>query len=377
MVTDFNQPGQSTNQITWSYAPHSWMALAPKNHPLISFCIPTYNFGEFIGECIDSIVSQPIPDALFEIVILDSNSQDHTDSVVASRMNGSAPIRFGKAQKRQGIDVDLATVVAAATGEFCWLFSADDALAPNALKEVLDEISSISADVFLINHTNCDRTLRPINVQKVFRNERPLTNLGSTEQRAEYFRSAVSSDALFGFMSSVIVKRKFWNQLPFPQDFAGSCWAHSARLFQGTTRDSLLVNFIHRPLLHKRGENDSFMANGPTNRLKIQIHGLLRVMSTTFGANSIEVREMRRILRREVPTGLWLLARLEAHTNTSNEKRIQIQQMWRELYGHKLSVSWLRGSPLILTPVVVIKMLKIVRNHVRSTTKRPERNLNS
>lgn len=42
------------------------------DHPRLSICIPTYNFGEFIGETLDSIVCQATDET--EIVIVDGAS---------------------------------------------------------------------------------------------------------------------------------------------------------------------------------------------------------------------------------------------------------------------------------------------------------------
>lgn len=48
----------------------------------LSICMPTYNFGKFIGETLESIMKQ-IPDGV-EIVVLDGGSTDNTCDVVKS-----------------------------------------------------------------------------------------------------------------------------------------------------------------------------------------------------------------------------------------------------------------------------------------------------
>src|SRR5207253_1068183 len=47
----------------------------------ISFCIPTYNHGRFLGAALESILAQAPED--FEIVIVDGASVDETPAVVA------------------------------------------------------------------------------------------------------------------------------------------------------------------------------------------------------------------------------------------------------------------------------------------------------
>ena len=46
----------------------------------LSVCIPTYNFGEFIGETLESIVGQATDEV--DIIIVDGASTDNTEQVV-------------------------------------------------------------------------------------------------------------------------------------------------------------------------------------------------------------------------------------------------------------------------------------------------------
>ena len=48
--------------------------------PILSICIATLNRGNFIGETLDSILSQITPE--IEIVIIDGASTDNTEEVI-------------------------------------------------------------------------------------------------------------------------------------------------------------------------------------------------------------------------------------------------------------------------------------------------------
>ena len=50
--------------------------------PQLSICIPTYNFGEFIGQALESLQRQYRPGV--EVVILDGGSTDSTADVVST-----------------------------------------------------------------------------------------------------------------------------------------------------------------------------------------------------------------------------------------------------------------------------------------------------
>src|SRR5882762_10484814 len=94
----------------------------------LSVCIPTYNYGAFIGRAIDSVLAAA-PSGI-EILVLDGGSSDDTKQVVANLAKGCPFIKYVFQPQRGGIDRDLAQSVELANGEFCWLLSADDALAP-------------------------------------------------------------------------------------------------------------------------------------------------------------------------------------------------------------------------------------------------------
>src|SRR6185503_3718487 len=97
----------------------------------LSFCIPTFNFGPFIGETLRSIIDQA--DERVQIVIVDGGSTDDTSAIVAQATARFPQIKFIRREKRYGIYLDILETVIQADGEYCWLFSSDDLLAPGAL----------------------------------------------------------------------------------------------------------------------------------------------------------------------------------------------------------------------------------------------------
>ena len=51
-----------------------------KKTPQISVCIPMYNAAQYIGECLDSVLSQTFTD--YEVVVIDDGSTDASCAIV-------------------------------------------------------------------------------------------------------------------------------------------------------------------------------------------------------------------------------------------------------------------------------------------------------
>ena len=66
----------------------------------LSICIPTYNFGAFIGDTLASIVPQLVDGT--EVVVLDGGSTDDTAEVVESFQRRCPAVRYHRQRERGG-----------------------------------------------------------------------------------------------------------------------------------------------------------------------------------------------------------------------------------------------------------------------------------
>ncbi len=62
------------------------------SEPLVSIIVPTYNYGRFIGETLESLRSQTLSD--WECIVVDDGSTDDTEVVVAKYSAGDKRIRY-------------------------------------------------------------------------------------------------------------------------------------------------------------------------------------------------------------------------------------------------------------------------------------------
>lgn len=323
--------------------------------PKLSICIPTYNFGAFIGETLKSIVNQA--PAGLEIVVVDGASTDDTRQVVSDWQKKFPSIRYFCLDRRGGIDRDMAKSVELANGEYCWLFSSDDIMKPGALELILGEIKS-GLDVYLAGITLCDLSMRPIVDHKISRLTAPASfDLADREQRLEYFNLAETTTALFSFMGSIIIKRARWNEVPINEEFVGSCWAHVARIFS-LIPTGLTVRYLAKSLLDKRGENDSFMDKGIVHRFGIAVDGYHRLGATFFGPVSPEAFHIRRVVRNEFSPRVLLHFKMESIRTHRYEDLSLLKKLVDKLYDDPSFVNRLYVLGFRFTPVSLYHPLR-------------------
>jgi glycosyltransferase involved in cell wall biosynthesis len=112
--------------------------------PKVSVLIPTYNYAHFIGEAIESVLTQTFTD--FELIILDDASTDNTDDVVAQYLHDPR-IQYYKNDKNLGLVGNWNKALDLATGEYIKILCADDKFRPTLLERfvaVMDEHKQVT-----------------------------------------------------------------------------------------------------------------------------------------------------------------------------------------------------------------------------------------
>jgi glycosyltransferase involved in cell wall biosynthesis len=103
--------------------------------PLVSVVVPTYNYGRFIGETLDSLRAQTYEE--WECVVVDDGSTDDTEQVVARSAAADARVRYLR-QPNQRQAVAKNTGLADARGRYVQFLDADDLLEPRKLERQVE-----------------------------------------------------------------------------------------------------------------------------------------------------------------------------------------------------------------------------------------------
>jgi glycosyltransferase involved in cell wall biosynthesis len=121
----------------------------------VSVIIPTYNYGKYLGEAIQSVLGQTFAD--FELIVVDDGSTDNTREVVDSFSDPRIKYIY---QENRGLSAAENTGIKASCGEYISILGADDMWPPEnlALKvKLLDahpDIGLVCSDAYVFdNHT--------------------------------------------------------------------------------------------------------------------------------------------------------------------------------------------------------------------------------
>ena len=115
--------------------------------PKVSVIVPNYNYGHFIKERIDSILSQTYQN--FELIILDDCSTDNSRDIIESYRGNSHVSKIVYNEVNSGSPfIQWNKGISLCSGEWIWIAESDDKASPEFLSTLINEINK-SPDVVL------------------------------------------------------------------------------------------------------------------------------------------------------------------------------------------------------------------------------------
>ena len=113
--------------------------------PDISILVPVYNTAKYLPACLDSVLSQSMPD--FEIIAVNDASTDNSLEILSEYAARDPRIRIISHEKNKGLLAGRLTGIRAARGKFLMFLDSDDCFLPGILQAVLELAGKTGADI--------------------------------------------------------------------------------------------------------------------------------------------------------------------------------------------------------------------------------------
>lgn len=217
----------------------------------LSICVATYNRAAYIAETLDAIVSQ-LP-ANVELVVVDGASPDNTEAVVARCLHRHPHIRYVRETENSGVDRDFDKAIGYARGEYCWLMSDDDLLAPGAVRAVLNRLDE-SPELVVVN-----AQVRSKDLSVQLRSQLLPADTPTQYGTGEHDRFLANVGDYLTFIGAVVIRRSAWLARE-REPYMGTLFIHAGVIFQAPPLSSIRV--VREPLITIRYGNAMWTARG-------------------------------------------------------------------------------------------------------------------
>ena len=105
---------------------------------MISVIVPVYNQGEFLGECLDSVLASTYNN--WECIIINDGSTDNTEEIAKRYCDGDCRFKYIY-QNNQGVSSARNNAILASRGDFILPLDGDDKIAPLYMEKALHEFN--------------------------------------------------------------------------------------------------------------------------------------------------------------------------------------------------------------------------------------------
>nr|WP_288753445.1 glycosyltransferase [uncultured Anaerostipes sp.] len=111
---------------------------------LVSVIIPAYNIEDYIGRCLDSIISQTYKN--LEIIMVDDGSRDHTGEILDNYAKKDRRIKVIH-KENGGVSSARNKGIEVAEGDYIGFIDGDDLIEPEMYKILVDLLEEENADI--------------------------------------------------------------------------------------------------------------------------------------------------------------------------------------------------------------------------------------
>jgi glycosyltransferase involved in cell wall biosynthesis len=261
-------------------------------NPRFSICIPNFNYENYLGITIDSVLNQDFTD--FEIIIVDNASTDGSWKLIEDYAAKDQRIKTFKNNVNIGFAPNLQEVTTKATGAFILLLSSDDLMRPSALSKVnqvitdlgdLADRSIIHTGSSIIDENGRENYSVYRDYTKVIKNPdgffshvssnyNGFTGVHFVEKGEVVLKAAISSGKSAATFCATFFSRTLWEEVG-GYDVSFQIIPDTIFLYRLLNQDSQIV-YVHEKLfdyrIHSNNQLASVNGYGP---LKTQLDGYL------------------------------------------------------------------------------------------------------
>lgn len=295
--------------------------------PRVTVLIDSYNYGRFIEEAIESVITQDFPPEQFEILVVDDGSTDDTAERI--RKFGTRIQYLYKPNGGQASAFNLG--LQAAKGEIIGMLDADDYWLPGKLRRIVQEFEK-HPDAGMVYHR-----LQEFNMQSGQRKDSSFTAISGFVARN---RKDLLCYNLYPTSSLAFRRRCIEPLLPIPEGLTIQADSHLSGLIIFLAPivaigESLAVYRVHGAnLFHSPGAQ--FSAERTQRRIKT-FNTLTEGMKAWLRANGHDLsqRDVRAFFMQ------WFLTREADEFAISTPGRLRLfWHLWRYNYYFAIRMSW-------------------------------------
>lgn len=102
----------------------------------LSIVVPFYGVERYIGECLDSIYHQDMPEEEYEVICVNDCSPDNSEQIVVRYMKDHKNLKLIRHDTNKKLGAARNTGLKAAVGQYVWFVDSDDFIQENSLIEI-------------------------------------------------------------------------------------------------------------------------------------------------------------------------------------------------------------------------------------------------
>lgn len=214
--------------------------------PLLSICIPAYNRCDDLILLLDSIIEYgaiELRSGDLQVVVSDNASDDKTNEVVEKYASIHKNIIKIRNSVNLGFAANLNIAVEAGAADYCWLMGSDEIILPDSIRKIISRLDEHFDIIFgnAITHGKERHFLKDA--------QPAVYNITSTCDFVHFVSRCTEISSAFAFISTLVVKKKFWNSPSCTAWELAHPYTHMLRCCRAISENNVSILYLNDPLV--------------------------------------------------------------------------------------------------------------------------------